>query len=29
VKDVDVAFFNRVLHEIERRAAYLDTVATT
>jgi len=27
VKDVDVAFFNRVLHEIERRAAYLDTVA--
>ncbi len=27
VKDVDVVFFNRVLHEIERRAAYLDTVA--
>ena len=27
VKDVDVAFFNRVLHEIERRAAYLDTLA--
>ena len=27
VKDVDVAFFHRVLHHIERRAAYLDTLA--
>jgi SAM-dependent methyltransferase len=26
-KDVDVVFFHRVLHHIERRAAYLDTVA--
>jgi ubiquinone/menaquinone biosynthesis C-methylase UbiE len=27
VRDLDVAFFHRVLHHIERRAAYLDTLA--
>ena len=27
VRDVEVAFFHRVLHHIERRAAYLDTLA--